>query len=329
MSTSSINLSPRRPTIDAENLPEMVDAYIVDARLRVAPSTAAAYDYLLSHLLRWWSQAGPALGYRLDANGWLLFEGWLGRQVSSQSKQALTLNTRRSCLARCAQMLRWAYHQGYLDRDFSDQIPAAKGSQALRSAPSLDELSRLMAAARESDRYLRDQAIIAVFIGTGMRRSECAGLDVEDVQFHADGGGLIHIRNAKLGKQRRVVFGLFCGDYLSALLDGEGLTSGPLFTGWKDRRLSPESVYRAVKAACKLAGIDERGRGPHDLRRAFATSWMRQRRDLGSGQLLSMQLGHTTTQMSVHYSRQTLDDLQEGFSDPLGPMDAPPETPTK
>ncbi len=323
MSLSSINLSPRRPAIDAANLPELVEAYIVDARLRVAPSTAAAYDYLLSWLLRWWVQAGPMLGYRLDGRGWSLFEVWLGQQLSRQSGQPLTISTRRACLSRCAQMLRWAYHLGYLDRDFSDQIPAARGSQALRSAPTVDELSRLMAAAGESDRPLRDQAVIAVFLGTGMRRSEASGLDVEDVQFHADGGGLIHIRHAKLGKQRRVVFDVACGEYLSALLDGEGLTSGPLFTGWKGRRLSPESVYRAVKAACKLAGIDERGRGPHDLRRAFATSWMRHRRDLGAGQLLSMQLGHSTAQMTVHYSRQTLDDLLDGFTSPLGSLEPP------
>lgn len=320
VSLSAINLSPRRPAIDAANLSELVEAYIVDARLRIAPATAAAYDYLLSWLLRWWAEAGPALGWRLDERGWVIFEGWLGQQRSSQSGDLLALSTRRACLSRCGQMLRWAYRLGYLDRDFSDQIPAARGSQPLRAAPTLDQLSLLMAAAGQSDRPLRDQAIIAVFVGTGMRRAEAAGLDVEDVQFHADGGGMIHIRRAKLGRQRRVIFDGVCGEYISALLDGEGLQSGPLFVGWKGRRLTPESVYRAVKAACRLAGIDERGRGPHDLRRAFATEWMRHRRGLGDGQLLSMQLGHSTAQMTVHYSRQTLDDLADGFTSPLGAL---------
>lgn len=317
MSLSKINLSPLRPAIDATNLPDLVEAYIVDTRLRVKPSTADTYDYLLAHLLRWWGEAAQALGHALDTNAWALFEGWLGQQTSSQSGELLTLNTRRACLARCAQMLRWAYRQGYLDRDFSDQIPPARGVTELRPAPDREQLGLLMAAAGKSDRPLRDQAIIAVFVGTGVRRGEAGGMDVADVTFHADGGGLIHVRQAKLGKARRVVFDSVCGAYILALLEAEGLEAGPLFTGWKGRRLSPESVYRAVKKACQRAGIDERGRGPHDLRRAFATEWMRHRRDLGAGQLLSMQLGHTTQQMSVHYSRQTLDDLQEGFTSPL------------
>lgn len=311
-----INLSPRRPAIDAINLPELVEAYIVDARLRVKPKTAATYDYLLGWLLRWWGEAGPALGWQLDGRGWQIFEGWLSRQQSSQSGAALTLHTRRACLARCRQMLRWAYRLGYLDRDFSDQIPAAGGVAVLRAAPGVDELVRLLAAART----LRDQAIVALFIGTGLRRAEAAALDVEDLTFHADGGGVIRVRRGKGDRPRTVVFDRACGDYLAALLDGAGLLAGPLFVGWKGRRLTPESVYRVVKGACIRAGIDERGRGPHDLRRAFATEWLRHRRDLGSGQLLSMQLGHTTQAMSAHYARQTLDDLSEGFSSPLTPL---------
>jgi len=316
---SPINLAPRRPAIDAAHLPDLIDAYVIDARLRVKPATAATYDYLLAWLLLWWAEAGPALGYRLDGHGWQIFEGWLSRQTSSQSGEPLTLNTRRACLSRCRQLLRWAYRLGYLDRDFSDQVPQAKGSPVLRDAPSLDQLGKLMAAAGESDRPLRDQALVAVFVGTGIRRAEAAGLSVKDVAFHADGGGVIQVRKAKLNKPRRVVFDAVCGSYISALLDDEGLAGdAPLFQGWKGRELTPESIYRIIKKACARAGIDERGRGPHDLRRAFATEWMRHRRDAGSAQLLSMQLGHSTPAMTVHYSKQTTDDLLDGFTSPLG-----------
>ena len=325
LSDSPINLSPRRPAIDAEHLPDLVDAYIVDARLRVKPATASTYDYLLSYLLEWWAEAGPALGYRLDSRGWQIFEGWLHGQTSSQSGKPLALNTRKACLSRCRQLLRWAYGLGYLDRDFSDQIPKAKGAPALRDVPDLDQLDDLMHAAGESNRPLRDQALVAVFVGTGIRRAEAAGLSVADVLFHADGGGVILVRRAKLDKPRRVVFDSVCGSYVLALLEGEGLTGDvPLFQGWKGRGLTPESIYRIIKKACQRANIDERGRGPHDLRRAFATEWMRHRRDAGSAQLLSMQLGHSTDAMTVHYSRQTFDDLQNGFTSPLGSL-TPPE----
>lgn len=320
VSLSAINLSPRRPAIDAANLPELVEAYVVDARLRVKPTTAATYDLLLSYLLQWWAESGPALGYRLDGHGWAIFEGWLGRQCSSQSGEPLSLNTRKSCLARCKQMLRWAYRLGYLDRDFSDQIPQARGAAEMRTPPSVDDLARLMEAAGRSGRPLRDQAIIAVFIGTGIRRAEAAALAVADVQFHAHGGGVIQVRKAKLDKPRRVVFDSVCGDYVQALIEGEGLVEGSLFQQWKGRSMTPASVYRVVKRACQVAGIDERGRGPHDLRRAFATEWMRHRRGLADGQLLSMQMGHTSGAMTLRYSGLTFDDLEEGFTSPLSSL---------
>jgi integrase len=320
VSLSSINLSPRRPAIDAANLPELVEHYVVDSRLRVKPGTAATYDLMLSYLLGWWGEAGPALGYRLDRQGWALFEAWLGRQCSRQSHKPLTFNTRKSCLSRCKQMLRWAYRLGYLDRDFSDQIPQAKGNADLRTPPSLDDLARLMAAAGKSSRPLRDQAIVAVFVGTGIRRAEATALAVSDVQFHADGGGVITVRVAKLDKPRKVAFDRVCGEYIAALLEGEGLIEGRLFRQWKGRDMSPASVYRVVKRACQVAGIDKRGRGPHDLRRAFATEWMRHRRGLADGQLLSMQMGHTSGAMTLSYSGLTFDDLEEDFTSPLSSM---------
>ncbi len=120
--------------IDGRLLAELVEAYVTDARLRVAARTAGTYDYHLALLLEWWATAGPALGMRLDKRAWSLFEGWLSRRLSSQSGEPLTLLTRRSCLSRCKQMLRWAYRLGYLDRDFSDQVAQAKGSPVLRDA---------------------------------------------------------------------------------------------------------------------------------------------------------------------------------------------------
>ena len=173
-----INLRPELPVIDGRLLAELVEAYVTDARLRVAARTAGTYDYHLALLLEWWACAGPALGMRLDKRAWSLFEGWLCKRLSSQSGEPLTLLTRRSCLSRCKQMLRWAYRLGYLDRDFSDQVAQAKGSPVLRDALAINDLVRLMAAAGESLRPLRDQALVAVFVGTGVRRAEAAGLAV-------------------------------------------------------------------------------------------------------------------------------------------------------
>lgn len=55
-----INLTARRPAIEANNLPDLVEAYIIDTKLRVQTHTAKSYDYLLSYLLIWWAGYGEA-----------------------------------------------------------------------------------------------------------------------------------------------------------------------------------------------------------------------------------------------------------------------------
>jgi len=311
-----INMDPERVSFEADNLPDLVERYVQNARLRVSAATADNYDYLLSIMMEWWSGAGPTLGHVLDVEAWQLYERWLSGRPSSKGGETMTLASRQKALAVVRQFLYWAFQYGHLQRDYRHQVPSAKGGRSKRPSPRVDELRRLMAAAGESRKPERDQAIVALFLGTGIRRAELAGLDVGDVAWHAHGGGLLHIRKAKLSKPRHVAFDPVCGNYLAVYCDGMD-TSGPLFCGWKGLRLTPKGVYNVVKAAMQRAGVDSRGAGPHDLRRAFATAWLRNRRSLGDGQLLSMQLGHSTEAMSVHYSRPTLDDLQNGFISPL------------
>lgn len=312
---SRINFDPDRPQLDGRNLAGLVDAYLRELPLRGLPvGTCANYGYLLGYLLTWWESAAADLGNVLDANTWAAFDRWLSTRQTRQG-EPLALSTRRACLTRCRQLLRWAYRAGHIDREFSEQIPHPRGESLRRRGPGVGELRRLLAAAGQGRNGGRDRALVAVIAGTGIRRAEAAALDVPDLQFHADGGGALTVRKGKGSKQRRVVFDAVAGGYLLAWL--EERQTGPVFCGWKGRRLSAHSVYRIVKQACKLAGIDERGRGPHDLRRSFATHWTRSRRGLGDGQLLSQQMGHSSQQTTLIYSGLDFDDLTEGFTSPL------------
>lgn len=315
-----INLHPEQPHIIAngDELGYLVASYLKETRQHAVDATARSYDYALGLFLEWWGEHDSDLGYRLDPNAWQHYEKWLRSRRSEQSGDPLTLNTRQKALATVKQLLIWGYRGGYFDRNFADQVPAARGEPRRRPALGVDDLIALMAAAGETKTPIRDQAMLAVFIGTGIRRAELAGLNVEDVSWNGDGaGGQIFIRKGKFGKARYVVFDDTCGAYLAPLIEELDRNRGPLFVGWKDRRLGVKQVYAVVKAAMQRAGLDNRGAGPHDLRRAFATAWLMTRRSLGDGQLLSMQLGHTSAQMTVHYSRPTLDDLRVGFASPL------------
>jgi integrase len=316
MRGSPINLTQQQPAIMAENLPELVEAYIESARGRLSPLTLNNYDYFLSHLLLWWAQYGPSFGHRLGAAEWAAFGAWLEVRKSTRSRKPLTKNHQNRTLALCRQLLRWAYRGGYLDRDFSSQVPTPKGISPLRDAPSVEDLVRLLDCAGETRKPRRDQAIIALLAGTGIRRAECAGIEIQDIHWIGE-GGRIDILRAKGGRPRVIVFDAACGAYLRRQIEEVGRQTGPLFTGWRDEKLSPKGVYAVVKAMCKAAGIDEMGRGPHDLRRLFATAWVRALPGLGSAALLCKQLGHTSAAMTTKYLRLGEEDQNRGFASPL------------
>lgn len=320
--SSSFNLQPERAYIQADALPDIVDKYIADARLRrLKPETIASYEFLLALLLEWWAVDGPALSHQLDERAWQRFAAWMEKRPAQQAGKPLALSVRQKAMSVCRQLLKWCQRYGFLDRDYAYQIPKVSGEQPLRILPRRDELRRMLDATAESYRPIRDAAIVAVLLGTGIRRAEASGLDVEDVEFYADGGGLLHVRKAKLGKSRSVAFDKACGAYLTALLDELGRTAGPLFTEWKERRLSPKGVSAAIKRAMQSAGIERRGSSAHDMRRYFATDQARHNQGADSSKKNSMQMGHASGRMTDRYIILSPEDLLEGFVSPLSRLE--------
>ena len=317
---STINLKPSQPVLAAADLPALVDLYLADCETRLAPITCMSYRFALGYLTRWWRETGPAHGYQLTEVLLRAFARWLEAQPG-QAAEFLAYNSRKMILIRVAQLFRWAHHGGYIQHDWAAHVPAADGEPPLRRiAANVDRLERLLSAAGQSTKPARDRAILALFLGTGLRRGELAGLNVQDVILYANQAGRLLVQKTKTRQPREAVFGSRAGEYLAVYLDAEGRTSGPLFVGYPGHRLSTQGVYNVVKSAIRRAGLDQEIQGPHDLRRAFVTVWMRGRRSLPNAQILSLQVGHTDPKMTLHYSLQTVEDVEESYISPLDLM---------
>ena len=100
---------------------------------------------------------------------------------------------------------------------------------------------------------LRDRALLAVLIGTGVRRAECASINVEDVQLDADLSGVIRVRAKRVkGREiheRLVAFDRYAGKHIAFWLDVYNVTRGPLFPSQRhdQERLTAQGVYKIVK----------------------------------------------------------------------------------
>ena len=145
---------------------------------------------------------------------------------------------------------------------------------------------------------VRDQAVVSLFLFSGLRSNELAGLTVGQVDWNAGTIRLI----GKGNKERIAAVGGDALEYLEAYLElrpdaddaGEIPDTAPLFRSRKGGHLTNSQVRRLVKAAGQAAGLDGTGHGrqrihPHLLRAAHATQLHAKGADLVT---IADQLGH-------------------------------------
>ena len=138
---------------------------------------------------------------------------------------------------------------------------------------------------------VRDVALLTLLLGTGIRVSECVGLDLKDVDFQSNG---IKIRR-KGGSEAVVYFG---DEVETALLDYleqreyvvplEGHENA-LFYSLQNRRITVRSVENLVKKyASRVTTL--KNITPHKLRSTYGTSLYKETGDI---YLVADVLGHT------------------------------------
>lgn len=137
---------------------------------------------------------------------------------------------------------------------------------------------------------LRDLAIVTLLLGTGIRVSECVGLDIQDVDFR--NGRIKVIR--KGGSEMYVYFG---EEVEKALLDyleiREGITPMPghenaLFYSTQRKRMGVQAVENMVKKYAREITTTKKIT-PHKLRSTYGTSLYRETGDI---YLVAEVLGH-------------------------------------
>ena len=167
-------------------------------------------------------------------------------------------------------------------------IKRMKGTQQHGKAPILFDDIREMLRYLDGDelRQARDKAVLLVGFYGAMRRSEIAGLDVEDLNFNRL-GLLITLRKSKTDQfdQGQTVAIPYIEDKdlcavraLQHWLDLSGITTGPVFRSFtkghhiRKARISDKTIALIVKRYVGLMGMDPAEFGAHSLRHGFATS---------------------------------------------------------
>ena len=242
-----------------------------------------------------------------DPSTWLAdvdirtIRGYLAR-LHARSLDAATVARK---LAAVRSWFRFLVRRGVLERNVAREVRGPRPPRKLVSFLPIDEATALMdARAPDGPARARDTAVLELLYATGLRVSELAGLDLDDVD-----GSQQTVRVLGKGRKERIVpYGSRAAGALAAYLEGRGGAAGPLFTNRRGGRLTVRSLHTIVRRSAASIGITRRV-SPHTLRHTFATHLLAGGCDLRA---LQEMLGHAdiaTTQIYIHLSAERLKDV--------------------
>lgn len=203
---------------------------------------------------------------------------------------------------------RYLQLEGVLELNPAELLDSPKLTLYLPEVLSVEEIDAMIGAIpREKDEALRNEAIMEMLYGSGLRVSELVNLKISHIGLEE---GFILVEG-KGNKQRVVPVSPRAMELIGLWMDQrEGLKIAPdasdiLFLNRRGRKLTRVMIFYIVKDLAERAGI-KRNVSPHTLRHSFATHLLE-----GGANLRSIQelLGHesvTTTELYVHLDRRHL-----------------------
>ncbi len=197
-----------------------------------------------------------------------------------------------------------------IDNNIAYDIESPKVEKTLPQVLSVSEVVKIIEAVKGTDPLsIRNQALLELIYGSGLRVSELLDLKTADIHLLE---GYVRVLG-KGNKEREVPLGELSIQALRLYLtkSRNQLTISSidyLFLNQDGQRLSRQGFFKILRKIAKSAGID-RDVSPHTLRHSFATHLLEAGVDLRTLQEL---LGHEdiqTTQIYTHISQKHLKDV--------------------
>lgn len=324
--TMEIDPPPAHP-IDA-----LVERYIAaaGAEKNLSQFTLRNYSNDLRHLVGYLTtrEVDPLRLTRLD------FRGYLASMVEGGVAQGSVV--RRVSTARS--FYRWLRLTGVMSDDPLANVRAPKQAKRLPHVLSVEDITAVIAAADgDTPAGLRDRALLELLYAAGVRVSEAATLDVNDVDLE-QGTALVQ---GKGNKQRLAIIGGPARRAIDVYLRlarpklaskrsdrstgddtrDRAARAPALFLNRSGTRMSQRRMQLIVRKYAMKAGLDARVY-PHLLRHTFATHMLDGGADLRVVQEL---MGHSTpntTQIYLHVTEERQRAAMVASMDQLAKMES-------
>lgn len=287
---------------DIENL---LAAYMVymEVEKNLSPRTLASYRRDLQEFLLFLKEQNGGVApapETIDHSLIRLYMGQLQQRNLSKSTIARHLSAIRS-------FFRYLLREDIVEQNVPALVSTPKRSKRLPKFLYYQEVEALLAAPEQTLQGKRDEALLEVAYGAGLRVSELVGMNIANLNQEV---GYVRVLG-KGNKERIVPIGKPAIQAVAVYLKArqqEGLpvdSQSPLFLNHRGTRLSDRSVRDIIKKYQKLAGI-QKNLSPHALRHSFATHLLENGADLRSVQELLGHVSMSTTQIYTHVTKQRM-----------------------
>ena len=228
---------------------------------------------------------------------------WLASLLNPKKGKGKTISpaTVNRKLSSIRSLYQWMVKNKLISTDPTQQVSTPKIPKRNPKFLSIKEANLVVENPSQTGSFqIRNQALLELIYGAGLRASEAANVNVENIKLAQR---LIHVIDGKGGKDRLVPFGPPAVQAISNLLkDHDG--SGALFRNKYNKRLSVRSIWQICNDSGKEN--DVYGLHPHMFRHSCATHLLNAGADLRA---IQEQLGHaslSTTQRYTHVNTTAL-----------------------
>jgi len=303
-----------------ELLPELINQFLeyLEIEKNCSKLTIRDYRHYLDVFNEWFDTNLPGKTLKdLDLQTIRKYRVFLANRIDSKN-MTLKRVTQNYYVIALRSFLRFLIKNDYETLEPS-KIDLPKTESRSLKFLEREQVDRLVTSVDTSNEEgLRDRAILELLFSTGLRVSELAKLNHEQVNIERKEFGVI----GKGGRARLVFVSERAADWIKRYMDKREDIFKPLFirysgatiidNGGEKMRLTVRSIERIVKKYVRLARIPVDAT-VHTMRHSFATDLLTNGADIRSVQEM---LGHkniATTQIYTHITNKQLHDVHKHF----------------
>lgn len=218
---------------------------------------------------------------------------YLNLYISNGKKIHNGERARNRKLSAVRSMLKYFFKKDKITSNIAEKIDTPKLHEKEIIRLDIDEVVKLLNQSEDGDKLTdmqkgfhkhtkkRDFAMLSLFLGTGIRISECVGLNIEDINFEDNA-----FRVTRKGGNQVVLYfndevAAALKDYLTERMENKNIPPDEcaLFLSLQNKRITVRAVQNLVKKYSQLV-TPLKHITPHKLRSTFGTNLYRETGDI-------------------------------------------------